>query len=63
METSLASEDRVSGPGHALVIFVLFFGIALLEALRGGEWMRALFWLGIGVAFWLIERRGLRRRL
>lgn len=45
-----------------LTVFVLFFGIALLDALRGGEWPRVIFWLAIGAGFWALERHPLRRR-
>ena len=43
-------------PRPGLTVFVLFFGIALLDALRGGHWWRALFWLLIGALFWLLDR-------
>lgn len=58
MEPFPKLEARMQGPGMA--VFVLFFGIALLDALRGGHWVRALFWVAIGAAFWLLERRGRR---
>ena len=45
-----------------MTIFVLFFGIALLDAVRSGEWPRVLFWIAIGAAFWILERRPLSRR-
>lgn len=48
----------MSYPGFT--IFLLFFGISLLDALRGGHWVRAIFWLGIGLAFWAFDR--MRRR-
>ena len=44
----------VKYPG--LTIFLLFFGVALLDALRGGHWVRALFWIGMGVLFATLER-------
>jgi len=44
-----------------LAIFVIFFGISLLDAFRGGPWYRALFWVAIGVAFMLMDRRRSRR--
>jgi hypothetical protein len=44
--------------GPAMTIFILFFGIALLDALRGGEWPRVAFWVAIGLVFFLMERRG-----
>ena len=45
-----------------LTIFILFFGIALLDAIRGGHWLRVLFWLAIGTLFYLTDRRGLAKR-
>lgn len=45
-----------------LTIFILFFGIALLDAIRGGAWLRILFWLVIGAVFFLADRRQLARR-
>ena len=46
-----------------LTIFVVFFGISLLDALWGGHWVRAAFWIGIGLAFWAFDRvrRGAKR--
>ena len=49
----------MGSPGMA--VFVLFFGIALLDALRSGEWPRAIFWLAVGAGFWALERYPLRR--
>ena len=43
-------------------IFLLFFGIALLDAVRGGEWLRVAFWLAIALVFFLADRRQLSRR-
>ncbi len=37
-------------------IFVLFFGVALLDALVGGHWYRAVFFALIGVAFLVMSR-------
>jgi hypothetical protein len=45
-----------------LTIFLLFFGIALLDAIRGGAWLRVLFWLAIGTGFFLADRRRPARR-
>ncbi len=36
-------------------IFLLFFGISLLDALWGGHWVRALFWVGIGLLFFALD--------
>ena len=46
----------------ALTVFAVFFGISLLDALDGGQWLRAGFWIGIGLLFWRLEQgRGYRR--
>ena len=39
----------------ALTFFVLFFGLALLDAVRGGDWLLALFWVAVGTLFWMLE--------
>lgn len=52
--------QRGGSMGPAMMMFILFFGIALLDALRGGEWLRVAFWVAIGLLFFLLERRGLR---
>ena len=38
-------------------IYLLFFGVALLDAIRGGHWARVLFWVAIGIGFYLADRR------
>jgi hypothetical protein len=43
----------MGSPG--LTIFLVFFGISLLDALRGGHWVRALFWIGIGLLFYALD--------
>jgi len=41
-------------PGINFTIFVLFFGLSLLDALTSHQWLRAAFWLAIALAFlWL----------
>ena len=42
-------------------IFLLFFGISLLDAFRGGHWLRVLFWVVIGLGFLLADRRHVAR--
>ena len=37
--------------GSNATIFVLFFGVSLLEAFQNRNWLKALFWLAIGVVF------------
>lgn len=37
--------------GSNSVIFILFFGISLLEAFQSHRWLQSLFWLAIGLVF------------
>jgi len=50
------------GLGANVTVFLLFFGVALLDALRSQEWLRAAFWVAIGLVFLrgdtLLRRRG-----
>jgi len=39
-----------------VTIFLVFFGISLLDALWGGHWLRAGFWIAMGLAFWALDR-------
>jgi len=32
-------------------VFILFFGVATLEALQARNWMKSLFWLAIAIVF------------
>lgn len=41
---------------NGLTIFVLFFGIALLDAVGGGQWWQVAFWIAIGLAFVILGR-------
>lgn len=52
---------KVSGLQSGFTIFILFFGVSLLEALQGGNWLKAAFWLAIGITFLLFESRGKMR--
>jgi len=36
-------------------IFVLFFGLSLLESIQTGNWLKAFLWFAIGVAFLLAD--------
>ncbi len=36
---------------QGFTIFVLFFGVATLEAFQTRNWIKAAFWLAIGVVF------------
>ena len=49
-------------PRPGFVVFILFFGVGILDALRGGQWPRVAFWLMMGVLFWFLDRRHLPDR-
>ena len=37
--------------GTNFAVFVLFFGVATLEAFQTQNWLKAIFWLMIGLVF------------
>jgi len=37
--------------GTNFAVFVLFFGLATLEAVQTRNWLKAAFWLAIGILF------------
>jgi hypothetical protein len=41
------------GPGIA--VFVLFFGVAALDAVRSANWPRVAFWLVVGLTFLALD--------
>lgn len=41
--------------GTNFTIFVLFFGLALLEAFQTRDWIRAAFWLAIAFVFLIAD--------
>ena len=49
--------------GTNFTIFLLFFGVATLEAIQTAQWLRAGFWLAIGFAFLYMDRAHESRRL
>lgn len=46
---------------QGLTIFCIFFGIATLDALTTGRWLRIAFWLAMGVTFAALDWWGSRR--
>ena len=42
--------------GTNFTIFLLFFGVATLEALQTANWIRAGFWLAIACVFLYMDR-------
>ncbi len=48
---------------EGLTIFLLFFGVATLEAFQTHNWIKAAFWLAIGIVFLVADNlRSLRER-
>ena len=43
--------------GSDFVVFLLFFGLSLLEAFQTRNWLRAAFWLAIAAVFLYIDRK------
>ena len=37
--------------GANVTVFLLFFGISVLDAIRSHDWPRALLWLALGFVF------------
>lgn len=37
--------------GSNFAVFVLFFGLSVLEVFQAGSWLRAAFWLAIAAVF------------
>jgi hypothetical protein len=42
--------------GTNFTIFLLFFGLATLEALQKADWLRAAFWFAIACVFLYMDR-------
>jgi hypothetical protein len=43
-------------PGVNFTVFLLFFGVSALEAFQTQNWVKALFWLAIGVVFFFCDK-------
>ena len=52
---------KTPSPGSATTIFIIFFGVALLDAASGGNAYSVLFWLVAGALFTYFDLRHLRR--
>jgi hypothetical protein len=44
--------------GTAFTVFVLFFGVATLEAFQTQNWLKAGIWLAIGIVFLIGDNLG-----
>ena len=49
--------------GTNFAIFVLFFGVALLEAFQTGNWIKAVFWVAIGIVFLVADNFSRRKQM
>ncbi len=49
--------------GTNFAVFVLFFGVATLEAFQTQNWLKAIFWLAIGLVFLIADNRRKRQLL
>jgi len=43
--------------GANFAVFILFFGLSLLDALQNAAWFRAALWLAIAVVFLVADSR------
>lgn len=46
--------------GTNVAVFLLFFGVSVVEAFQTRNWLKALFWLAIGIVF--LSADNLKRR-
>jgi len=44
--------------GTNFTVFLLFFGVATLEAFQTQDWLKAILWLAIGLVFLLADNPG-----
>ena len=44
-------------PGMNFTVFLLFFGVAALEAFQTRNWIKAAFWLAIGSVFLIADNK------
>ena len=49
--------------GTNFAVFVLFFGVALLEAFQTRNWVKAGFWAAIGIVFLVADNFSRRKQM
>ena len=42
-------------PGPGFTVFLLFFALALIDAIRIQDWLKVSFWIAIGLVFLLAD--------
>ena len=47
--------------GSNVAVFLLFFGVSLLDALRWHQWLRSALWLALGLFALLVDSSRPRR--
>ena len=52
---------RTPALGANMAIFILFFGLATIDAVQYQAWWRVMFWLMIGVVFLVVDSLGATR--
>ena len=48
-------------PGPGFTIFMLFFALALIDAIQIQDWLKVGFWIGMGLVFLLANSTQKRR--
>lgn len=43
--------------GTNFAVFILFFGVAVVEAFQTRNWIKCIFWLAIGIVFLLADNQ------
>ena len=43
--------------GTNFAVFVLFFGVAMLDAIQTQNWLRVAFWVAIGLVFFWADAK------
>ena len=41
--------------GAGFAVFIIFFGIAIIDAVKTQNWLRIAFWLAMGCAFVVLD--------
>ncbi|MBN8674305.1 MAG: hypothetical protein J0L56_09230 [Chitinophagales bacterium] len=41
--------------GTNFAIYLLFFGVAMVEAFQSRNWLKCVFWLAIGIVFFIAD--------
>lgn len=46
---------KITNIGTNFIVFLLFFGVALLEAVKENNWLKAVLWTAVGIVFLLAD--------